>query len=697
MLKSLRVKLRQKKRELTASDLMEIYAIEGKRAYLYMLKYKRDIREQSDTYSLWIKENERNIYQTGRLKKKPFFTLIIDKKETDTEYMDACMRSVKKQTYKKYEVLINTNGYMDSSFLEKAGGDYIVCVSGSDLLSPNALYELAKAVNEEEEADWIYSDEDKMTKDGLVRYEPFFKPDWSPDTLLSFPYTGNLAAYRSDLAKAILLETEERQYEFALRFMEYAKKVIHIDKILYHSRKNSIQKLGDIEILAKEPEEAAETANLEPLKLEIRKNHGYQPKREPSVSIVILSKDHVEMLKECIEKIRWTTDYENYEIIVVDNGSTAENQKAVELLSKEYEFRYHLEPLDFNFSKMCNIGSRLAKGAFLLFLNDDVFVAKSDWLKRLMAQAALDYAGAVGAKLLYPDSTIIQHVGVTNYEEIGPAHSLLEYDDTKSYYFGRNKMTYNFAAVTGACLLIEKKKFEEVQGFDEQFAVSYNDIALCFALCQKGYFNAVCNEVVLYHKESASRGIDKEDRSKSERLLEERKKLYEKFPLFYGRDPFYSRHLSPKYVDFSLRPRIERKVSNRYSKIKEGNEVILLESEENNRLRLHVDEISMEDEKDIIITGWAFVMFKKNNCNLQRRILLISDEDKKFLVSTKPRYRRDVAEAFSEEERILMTGYECRIAKKKLNLEKNSYQVGMYVKDPVSGEVFFRISDQRIG
>lgn len=696
MLESLKVKLRQKKRELTASDLMEIYAIEGKRAYLYMLKYKREIQKQSDTYFLWRKEEEKNLYQTGRLKKKPFFSVIIDKKESDIEYMDACMRSVKRQTYKKYEILINTSGYMDSSFLEKAAGDYIVCVNGRDLLAPNALYELAKAVSREEEADWIYSDEDKITKDGLVRYEPFFKPDWSPDTLLSFFYTGNLAAYRSDLAKAILLETEEKHYEFALRFMEYAKKVIHIDKILYHSRKNSIQKLGDIEVLENEPEEEV-SERIEQLRLEIRKSHGCQPEREPLVSIIILSKDHVEMLQECIEKIRWNTDYENYEIVVVDNGSSAENQKACELLSKEFQFHYYYEPLAFNFSKMCNIGSRLAKGDYLLFLNDDIFVQQRDWLEKMLAQAMLDYAGAVGAKLLYPGTALIQHAGVTNYEEIGPAHSLLEYEDSTSYYFGRNKFTYNYVAVTGACLLLEKKKFEEAGGFDEQFAVSYNDIALCFALCRRGYYNAVCNEVILYHKESASRGIDKEDIQKSERLLEERNKLYQKFPEFYGKDPFYSRHLSPKYCDFSLRPRIDQKISKKYSRIKEENELILLESEENNRLRLHVDEISMEDEKDIIITGWAFVMFKKNNCNLQRRLLLVGADDKKMLVHTRPRYRRDVAEAFPEEERILMTGYECRIPKKKLNLEKNSYQVGMYVKDPVSEEVFFCMSDQSIG
>lgn len=700
MFRRLSDKIKQYKNELSAKDLSDIYQIEGKRAYLYMARYKMTIRKQADVYAKWIKENEKNRYKSRRLKYQPLISVVITSKSSTEEFLNACMKSIKRQTYKRYELLIHSGDYMNESVTSKINGEFVLCINAFDMLAPNALYEIAKAVNQNPEADFIYSDEDCVTKDGAKRYAPFFKPDWSPDTLRSFHYTGNLTVYRTDMVNSLQIsESTEaaRQYETALKISIYAKAIVHIPKVLYHRRKNTYYNLGEIAAFGEEEKDynftLSESKGTLAFKEEIYEKE-YISGAGHKVSIIILSKDHSGLLKSCLESIRNYTSYPEYEILVIDNGSSREQKEKIEAMRTEFDFMYFYDPMEFNFSKMCNLGAEYADGDYLLFLNDDIEVRQRGWLTALMKQAVISHTGAVGAKLLYPGTNKIQHVGVTNYREIGPAHSLVEYPDDKDYYFGRNKYAYNYSAVTGACLLTAKEKFQETGGFDEAFQVTYNDVALCFSLLNKGYYNVVCNDVLLFHHESMSRGIDKEDVHKTERLMEEREVLYRKFPQFIGTDPFYNKNLSQKYCDFSLNAYIDEHVSNKYGSIKLEKELTLLESDENNRLRLHLDEIEL-DHGDILLTGWSFIMFKKNNCNLQRKILLINQKsEEKILVSTIPRYRKDVADAFPEEERILLAGFECRMNTKKLNLNHTSYKVGMYVKDPVSKEEFWQITDK---
>ena len=177
--------------------------------------------------------------------------------------------------------------------------------------------------------------------------------------------------------------------------------------------------------------------------------------------------------------------------------------------------------MEFNFSKMCNLGAEAAKGDYLLFLNDDIEMFQPQWLERMLGHAQQKQTGAVGAKLFYPQTTMIQHVGISNPEN-GPLHSFMGCDDQFPYFVGWNRVDHNCIGVTGACLMLAKEKFLEVNGYDEQLPIAYNDVKLCFALHEKGYYNVMRNDVAAYHHESLSRGYDNkgEEKARMEREKE---------------------------------------------------------------------------------------------------------------------------------------------------------------------------------
>lgn len=233
----------------------------------------------------------------------------------------------------------------------------------------------------------------------------------------------------------------------------------------------------------------------------------YEVVGNPKVSIIIPSKDNYDILKQCLTSIRKETKYQNYEIIVVDNGSAEETHAKYTQMCKELDCKYHYAPMEFNFSKMCNIGAHLADGQFLLFLNDDIRVEGAEWLERMLGHAQQPHTGAVGCKLIYPNTNLIQHVGVVSFM-VGPGHAFQRINDDLNCYWGRNKLEYNYSAVTGACLMIDRNKYDQVGGFSEQLPVAYNDIDLCFNLVEAGYYNVVRTDVRLYHYESVSRGYD---------------------------------------------------------------------------------------------------------------------------------------------------------------------------------------------
>lgn len=693
-----------------------------------------------DYYKKWIAGNERNIMHAENLSYNPFFSVVIPVYNVADNMLRECIDSVLNQTYRNFEIILvddastqesvrtvlasyegqsnikviyrGENGHISRATndgIDAASGEFVALCDCDDLYAPNALYEVAKKLNEDPELDFIYSDEDKIDENGKKRRDPFFKPDWSPETFMSYMYTCHLAVYRKSLLDSVgglrVGFEGSQDYDLVLRIMEKTTRIGHIPKILYHwrMRKESTAnamtaKPYIMEATCKAKEEALERRGLIGKLSTIPDISQYRvtyiPKGDPLVSIVIPSKDNFDVLKMCLTSILNTTAYANYEIVLVDNGSSqATRQKIEELISQfSYErackgIKYIYEPMEFNFSKMCNMGAAAANGELILFLNDDIEISQevkknplvasetNQWLSILAGQAQVSYTGAVGCKLYYPNSIRFQHAGVLNLP-IGPGHALYGYEDNLNYYYGRNLLDYNFAVVTGACLMVEKNKFDEVGGFDEDLPVAYNDVALCFKLLEAGYHNVLRNDVALIHHESVSRGLDEQSAKKEERRKQEMQKLYDKHPKFAkGYDPCYNPNLVTDRGDFSFNmnnavlPEKPKKVRDKdmpgYVKFDEDKGVICANV-----------EVAQHVEDTIHISGWAYDSRKKNNNHNKIKVVLKS-EDKSYLVEARSMYRGDVTRNDGTRKGLSLTGFEAVMLKKPL--PKGNYRIGVAI------------------
>lgn len=561
-------------------------------------KYHLEDVQSLERYQRWLQEDAAKEVLYKELPYRPKFSFVIPVYNTVTSQLEDCIQSVLAQTYDNYELILvddcsswdnvrpvlrsfeknekvkviyrKENGHISKATndgINIATGEFIVFMDCDDLVDKDALYWFAEKLNENNELDFIYSDEDKITEDSKIRHMPFFKPEWSPDLFMSMMYTNHLGVYRTAIVKQIGgLRTEyngSQDYDMTLRFMEVSDntRVGHIPKILYHWREREESaafsagaKNYAVIAAGKAKEDCLKrrgvAARIEDIPEISQCRVVYEVIGHPLVSIIIPSKDNPALLKQCITSIRRVTNYKKYEIIVVDNGSNDHNKNEIETFLAEYGYMYVYEIQDFNFSHMCNCGVTYSHGEFILFLNDDVEVFRPDWLDRMLGQAMQKHTGAVGAKLYYPKTTFIQHDGVINIKS-GPSHAFFKEDDNKTLYFNWNRVDCNFLAVTGACLLVEKNKFEAIGCFNEKLAVAYNDVDLCFRLYEKGYYNVLRNDVIAYHHESFSRGIDTLSESKFARLNKERELLYTMHPLFRGCDPFYNRNFGNN-VNFML-------------------------------------------------------------------------------------------------------------------------------------------------
>ena len=450
--------------------------------------------------------------------------------------------------------------------IQNATGDYMVLLDHDDELTDDCLYELLKRINEED-PDFIYSDEDKITPEGNFT-QPHFKPDWSPDTMMSTMYTCHVACIRMALVHQLEgLRTEFdgcQDWDFVLRLTELTNKISHIAKVLYHWRIIPASIASDITakpyVLAASQAVRAEALQRRGLVGEVEplpNYHGYfrvnyKPQNNPLVSIIIPTRDNKAVLSRCIDSINEYTAYKNYEIIVVDNGS--KDQDTLAFLN-EYAANGKItvirHDVPFNFSELNNVGVENSSGEILLFLNDDTEVLQPDWLERMAGYAQLKHVGAVGAKLVYADKKSVQHAGVLNLQN-GPSHAFLRQHKDYPGYFLRHQLEYNWLIVTGACLMVERKKYLQVGGFDETFPVAYNDVDLCMQLSHDGFYNVMCQGVCLVHHESISRGIDHMDEVKAKRLKAELNRLNIKHPYFYQYDPYFNLNLAPNGYNFEM-------------------------------------------------------------------------------------------------------------------------------------------------
>ena len=649
----------------------------------YLIKRANRRRYGSGTgsamdYDHWIRQKEAGERYREKFAYNPKISVVVPVYNTEDRHLIPCIESVLNQVYKNWELVLSDdhstwenvratlqryekhpqvkviyrteNGHISvntNTAIEAATGDYIAFMDCDDLIRPNALYEVVKLLNEDQSLDFIYTDEDHIDDKGRHRMLPFFKPDWSPDTLMSIMYTCHLGVYRTSLVREIGgLRSEcdgSQDYDFTLRFTEKTTHIGHVPKILYHWRERAESTAAHMET---KPYvfEAAKKAKLDACErrglkagveflsdtAQFRVN--YEPQGNPLVSIIIPSKDNVEVLTRCIRSIVERTEYRNYEILLVDNGSSEEHRQAIETLSRQYSFRYIYEPKEFNFSWMCNRGIAEASGEYYLFLNDDTEVITPFWLTRMLGQAQLPYAGAVGAKLLYPGNGLIQHCGVTLIEP-GPVHAFGRMSDEAVCYFGRNKLTYNYLAVTGACLMVSVDKCREVGLWDESLTVAYNDIDLCLKLHEHGYYNVVRNDARLYHYESVSRGYDEMNEEKRSRQLREMRHLYENHPWARNGDPFYNANLTNAANDFSLGT-VNTQEASRLKKTR-------AHYAESDHLIGSLDSVLRMNHR-LIIAGWVLDSHSLNNSRTHVRILLVGKQGT-YVAKTYHVQRDDVA------------------------------------------------------
>ncbi len=674
----------------------------------YHLEDERVIRN----YNRWL-DNYAEASPEKPLEYTPRFSVVIPVYNTVTNQLEECIDSVLTQTYRNFELILvddnsswdnvvpvlkkyenhekvkviyrKTNGHISvatNDGINAAEGDFIVFMDCDDTIEPYSLYEFALKLNENSELDFIYSDDNKITEDGKIRHLPFFKPDWSPDLFMTMMYTNHLAVYRTSIVKAVgglrTAYNGSQDYDFTLRFMEKSdnKRVGHIPKVLYHwrERKESVA-------YAMNSKNYAAVASCRAKEDYIKRNGidafmeyipgmsqyriVYNVHDNPLVSIIIPSKDHPEILRQCIDSIKKYTAYTNYEIIVVDNGSDNENKEIISEYLEENNARYIYKKEEFNFSAMCNRGALAAKGEYLLFLNDDIEIFMPQWLERMLGHAQQPHTGAVGAKLYYPASTVIQHTGVTNSPQYGPVHSFMGLNDMSPYYFGLNWADYNAIAVTGACLMVNTDKFNQAGGFDEELPVAYNDVKLCFALHEKGWYNVVRNDVVAYHHESLSRGTDQENDAKLIRLYKEKAGLFADFPSLDGRDPYLNENLNTygEVLDMQKYHDVLTEADVRGASVLKNGEI---------------DFINISDRIQII--GWAAPESGSLPQDTKRYVIFRDAYGRTYSVQTLPSSRPDVAAYFGKSE-WNYAGFETVLRKQDLRLDVMSYQTGIMLVD----------------
>lgn len=496
---------------------------------------------------------------------------IADGSQGDQQLVDTLAEYAAKDGRIKFKVLDqnlgiagNTNGA-----LTLATGDYIGLLDHDDVLPPNALFEVAKALNEDD-YDVLYTDEDKVSGDLSEHDDPNFKPDFSLDLLRSHNYITHFFVARKSIVDAIQGFRSEfdgsQDYDFIFRCVEQAKKIKHIPKILYHWRIHGNSVAGDpaskmyaYEAGKRAIEEHLKRTGVQGARVEHTGMWGmyhviYSTEPNPLVSIVIPNKDHIDDLDKCVQSIYSTSRYQNFEFIVVENNSTDPATFAYYERMQQEHPNFHVVTWTegFNYSAINNFGVKSAKGDYLLFLNNDTELITPEGISELLGCCMRPEVGIVGAKLYFGDDTI-QHAGVVVGLSGFAGHVFTGFP--KSYYgfMMRARVSGNYSAVTGACMMVDRKAFEQVGGFSEDFVVALNDIDFCLKVRQLGLlvvFNAFSE---WHHYESKSRGYE-DTEEKIARFQGEIQRFQAKWPeILEQGDPYYNPNFGYYQWPFTLK------------------------------------------------------------------------------------------------------------------------------------------------
>jgi len=477
-------------------------------------------------------------------------------------------------TDKRIKVIFREqNGHISAnsnSALSLAGGEFVCLLDHDDKLSPDALYQNVKLLNEYPDLDLIYSDEDKIDEKDQ-HLEPHFKPDWCPESFLSRNYLGHLVVIRKELIEKIGGFREgfegSQDFDLLLRVTELTDKIHHIPLVLYHWRmhdestaQNDEAKPYAFNAGVKALEEALTRRNISASVQLIDNTPGfysirYKILKEEKVSIIIPSRNRASLCEVIIASVFKLTTYSDFEIILVDNNS--DEDSFFEMVKKwESEepnrFKCVKDRGSFNFSRLMNLGASHAQGEYLLLLNNDMEILIPEWMTMMVEQCQFPAIGAVGAKLLYQNDTI-QHAGVIIGLGGIAGHTFVGYDRDATGYYNFLKCTSNYSAVTAACLMVKKSDYNKVNGFDEALAVEFNDVDFCLKLLDIGLRNVYLPHVELYHYESISRGHPHKTKKSFQQHLHDVKLFKARWQSYIDHDSCYSQHLTMIFTDFRLR------------------------------------------------------------------------------------------------------------------------------------------------
>ncbi|WP_256749444.1 glycosyltransferase [Mesorhizobium sp. Mes31] len=540
-------------------------------------------------------------HRLAELKVKPLISVLMPVYNTPERLLREAIESVRAQIYENWElciaddcstephvrrvlneyakrdprikvVLRDKNGHISqasNSALEIVTGEWVAMLDHDDILRPHALAEIVLEVDRHPDAELIYSDEDKIDSEGR-RYDPCFKPDFSRELFRSQNYLNHLTAHRAENIRAVGgwrpgFEGSQ-DYDLNLRVIERIapEGIRHIPKVLYHwravegstaldgSQKNYAY-LAGLRALEEHVERMGIPARAEEAPgTSCYRLRFFVPEPQPLVSLIVPTRDKVELLRRCVESIREKTTYRNYEIVVVDNGSVEEETLAYfSELKKAKNVRVLRYDKPFNYSAINNFAVGKAKGSIIGLVNNDIEVISPDWLTEMVSWAVQPDVGCVGAKLYYGNDTI-QHGGVIVGLGGVANHSHKHFPRHHPGYFCRLKVLQNLSAVTAACLLIRKSLFQEVGGLNEvDLTVAFNDVDLCLKVQEAGYSNVWTPYAELYHLESVSRGVE-DAPEKMARFNSEIAYMQRRWKKIIERDPFYSPNLTKAREDFSL-------------------------------------------------------------------------------------------------------------------------------------------------
>ena len=537
--------------------------------------------------------------QAAALPRQPLLSVLMPVYNTPERWLRRAIESVRAQTYLHWELCLaddassephvrpilqdyaradqrikvvfrNENGHISASSnsaLELVTGEFLALLDHDDELAPNALYEVAAAINARPETDYLYSDEDKIDEEGR-RFEPYFKPDFLPDLFLGQNYTSHISVYRTALVRKVggfrVGYEGSQDWDLALRVIEQSKpdRIVHLPKVLYHWRAIP----GSTALLLSEknyPVEAARRAlgdhftrvgqavELLPVPGDHWRVKYPLPAPAPHVSLIIPTRNSLSFVRCCVESILAKTGYPNFEILIVDNNSDDPATLAWFKEIADSRVRVLPYPHPFNYSAINNFAVRHARGEVVGLMNNDLEVINRDWLDEMVSHAVRPGVGCVGAMLYYPNDAI-QHAGAILGVGGVAGHAFRDFPRGTEGKFNRARLVQNYSAVTAACLVIRKGIYAQVGGLDENdLAVAFNDIDFCLKVRAAGFRNLWTPFAELYHHESATRGTD-DTPEKEDRFRREVETMMLRWGPNLTRDPAYNPNLTLELNDFTL-------------------------------------------------------------------------------------------------------------------------------------------------